>query len=172
MTPDEPGHHLLVHAAHLLERDLMPRIRRAVERLGPDDLWWRPNPASNAVGTLLLHMEGNLRQWVVSGLGGAPDVRDREAEFRERGGRSREELVSALGATVSRAADTLRGLDAEELTTPLEIQGLPGTRLTAVVHAVEHLSMHAGQIFWIVKARRGEPLDFYRVQGDRVETTW
>ncbi|NIP78841.1 MAG: DUF664 domain-containing protein, partial [Gemmatimonadetes bacterium] len=70
-----PPDAFLAESVHLLEEAYLPRLRRALEALPADDLWWRPNDASNSVGNLLLHMAGNLRQWVVSGVGGAPDGR-------------------------------------------------------------------------------------------------
>src|SRR4026209_1187126 len=71
----------------------LPKIRAAVETLSEADLWWRPNEASNSIGNLMLHLTGNIRQWIVSGVGGAPDRRDRAAEFARRAQLARETLV-------------------------------------------------------------------------------
>ncbi|MDH3592329.1 MAG: DUF1572 domain-containing protein, partial [Planctomycetota bacterium] len=123
--------------------------------LDPDDLWWRPHELANSVGNLLLHLEGNIRQWILCGLGGEPDTRARSAEFRARDSRTAPELLDALGATIEAAADIVAALDPDSLGDPYEMQGIPGTVLGAIYHVVEHLSWHTGQIVWIAKERGG-----------------
>ncbi|HKJ93833.1 MAG TPA: DinB family protein [Longimicrobiales bacterium] len=150
-----------------------PRIEKAVARLRPEDLWWRPNDASNSVGNLLLHLAGNLRQWVVHGVGGAPDVRDRPAEFDAEGATSADELLGRLRAAVEEAGAVLETLDPARLAEPVVIQGMETTVLGALYHAVEHFSMHTGQILYIVKMRRGVDLGFYSIgQDGTAEEGW
>src|SRR5688572_1464565 len=72
------------------------KLRHAVRVLPADRLWWRPNEQSNSVGNLLLHLAGNVRQWIVSGLGGAPDTRDRDAEFAATSGENSAALLARL----------------------------------------------------------------------------
>lgn len=165
------GREFLERSSRFLTHEHLPRVRAAVEALDADDLWWRPNDASNSVGNLLLHMAGNLRQWVVHGVGGAEDVRRRDDEFAAREG-DRDELLDRLRAAVREAAWTLDRLDPARLREPRTIQGMDVTALHAVYHAVEHFSMHAGQILWIVKLRTGEDLGFYRVEDGVAEQTW
>ena len=169
---DDTGRAFLDRSARFLAREFLPRVRAAVDTLDPGDLWWRPNDASNSVGNLLLHLSGNLRQWVVHGVGGADDVRERDAEFGATGGRTAAELLDRLEATVREAARTLERTEPGRLLEPLVIQGMEVTVLHAVYHAVEHFSMHTGQILWIVKARTGRDLGFYRVEDGVAETTW
>jgi uncharacterized damage-inducible protein DinB len=168
----DDGHAFLELSASFLENEFLPRIRSAVERLDPDDLWWRPNDASNSVGNLVLHLAGNLRQWVVTGIGGAPDVRRRDAEFDRRDPMSREELLGGLQDAVREAARVLRGADPADLRRERVVQGMTVTGMHAVYHAVEHFSMHTGQILWIVKLRTGGDLGFYRVQDGVAERLW
>lgn len=147
----------------------LPKIRRAVEALPDGDLWWRPNEASNSVGNLLLHLAGNLRQWVVSGVGGAPDVRRRQEEFEARGEEEAGDapaLLRRLEEAVADALAVIEGLDHDRLAATVTIQGRETTPLRAVYHAVEHFSMHAGQILWIAKARSAEDLGLYRMGAD------
>ena len=177
MTQSEGvGRDFLDRSSRFLVEEHLPRVRAAVERLPSDDLWWRPNDASNSVGNLLLHMAGNLRQWVVHGAGGAEDVRDRDAEFAAGAAPPPEsgadELLDRLRATVREAAWTLDRTDPATLAGTVRIQGMPVTRLYAVLHAVEHFSMHAGQILWIVKLRTGEDLGFYRIEDGVARRTW
>lgn len=159
-------------SSRYLTHEYLPRVEGAVESLPEDDLWWRPNEASNSVGNLLLHLGGNLRQWVVHGVGGAEDVRTRDEEFGAEGGRRADELLDRLRADVREAAATLDRLDAGALDRRITVQGMDVNVLDAVYHAVEHFSMHTGQIIWIVKARTGEDLGFYRVEDGVAETTW
>ena len=145
----------------LLRGEWLPKIEAAVEALGDDGLWWRPNDASNSAGTLCVHLAGNVRQWLVAGLGGAPDARDRPAEFATTGGRSRADVLAELRAAVDEACAVLDRLDEAALLATHPIQGETPTGLHAVYHAVEHFAMHASQIVWIAKARGGD-VAFYR----------
>jgi uncharacterized damage-inducible protein DinB len=156
-----------------LRGDFLPRIEGALERLSDDDLWWRPNAASNRAGNLVLHLAGNVRQWLVSGLGGAPDARDRAAEFAATGGVSRDEALARLRAAVDDACHVLARLDAADLAAHHAIQGREVTGLYAVYHVVEHFAMHTGQILWLAKARTGEGLGFYDESPDgRARLRW
>jgi uncharacterized damage-inducible protein DinB len=145
---------------HLLE-DYLPKIERCVERLTDEQVWWRAGERSNSVGNLLLHLEGNLRQWVVGGAGGAEDRRERDREFAERGRVERARLLSDLRATVQEACDALARLDAATLGERRRVQGLDVTVLAAIFHAVEHFSMHTGQVILLTKLLTGEDLRFY-----------
>ncbi|MGQ0552755.1 MAG: DinB family protein [Planctomycetota bacterium] len=149
--------------ARLLADTYLPRLRRAVGVLPETDLWWRPHEGSTSTGNLLLHLEGNLRQWIVCGLGGAPDLRERAAEFGARGGDSAAVLLAALQATIEAAAVVLRARDPAGWLEPVTIQGFETTPLQAALHVVEHCSWHTGQITWIAKARggAGHGLAFY-----------
>ena len=142
-------------AVDLLRDTYLPRIERAVAELPARDLWWRPHAATTSVGNLLLHLQGNIRQWIVTGLGGSPDARDRDAEFAARDGAGARELLAALRATVESAAAVIAPLDERVLLGRVTLQGFRITRLEAVLHVVEHMSWHAGQIAWIAKARAG-----------------
>jgi uncharacterized damage-inducible protein DinB len=150
----------LGESRRLLAEDHMPRIRRAVAELPAEDLWWRPNDASNSPGNLMLHLAGNLRQWIVSGVGGAPDERRRQEEFDRRSGTTAE-VLGVLQSAVDAAVAVLDGLDPDRLLDSIAVQGRETTRLAAIYHAVEHFSMHAGQILWIAKARTGRDLGLY-----------
>jgi uncharacterized damage-inducible protein DinB len=163
-----------VDASRAYLRDEYPaKIRLALERLPDDDLWWRPNPASNSAGNLVLHLAGNVRQWIVHGLGGAPDTRRRAEEFAAAGTSDRAGVLSALDAALNDADDVLRTLDPATLPHDRTIQGLRVTGLQALYHVVEHFSMHTGQILWLVKLRTDRGLGFYdvdeegRVRGTR-----
>ena len=169
---DGPGDLFLERSRNYLTSEYLPKIRLCVEELDRDDLWWRPNPASNSVGNLLLHLAGNLRQWVVSGVGGRPDVRHRSAEFDADGDEDAAELLQRLEEVVAQTDRVLAGLSASGLLERRAIQGRDVTVLEAVYHAVEHFAMHTGQIAFITKSRTGRDLGFYELRQGVPHPSW
>lgn len=132
-----------------------PRLSRALAVLPEEDLWWRPHPGALSCGQILRHLEGNVRQWILSGLSGAPDHRLRASEFEGPDARSATKLLATLSATVSEACEVIAGLDDERLLARHAIQGSSPTGLQAVQHVVEHFAWHTGQAVWIAKSRAG-----------------
>ena len=157
----EIGQLFITRSRHHLSEDFLPKIERCLELLTDEQLWWRANPQSNSIGNLILHLSGNVRQWIVSGLGGAADSRDRDAEFAQLDVISREELISKLKQTMDNADATLAEFDAEKLLDRQSIQGYDVSALEAILHVVEHFSMHAGQIVFITKQLTEHDLHFY-----------
>ena len=155
-----------------LKNDYLPKIRLAVEALSTEDIWWRSNEASNSIGNLVLHLAGNVRQWVVSGIGGEPDSREREAEFAAREGLSGEELLAHLEEAVAETDDTLSALPGADLASMRVIQGLEVSVLDALYHVVEHFSTHTGQIIYISKLRSGRDLGFWEVKDGKAVPNW
>jgi hypothetical protein len=138
-----------------------PRLQRCVTSLTEEQLWWRPNDASNSVGNLLLHLNGNVTQWLIVPFAGGIDTRDRPAEFARREDAPGGELLARLAATMLRAEHVLGGLTEPDLLRTLEIQGYTVAGLTAVYQVVEHFGLHYGQISYITKQLRGKDLGFY-----------
>jgi hypothetical protein len=138
-----------------------PRLRGCVESLPDERVWWRPNEASNSIGNLILHLNGNVRQWLVTPFSRLQDTRDRPAEFAERQSIPAAALLARLGVTMSEAADVLARLTEADLLTTLRIQGYTVTGLGAVYQVVEHFGMHYGQILFITKLVNGENLGFH-----------
>jgi uncharacterized damage-inducible protein DinB len=157
----------IAQARHSLLRYHLPRIERSVGMLSETEIWWRPNPSSNSVGNLLLHLEGNVRQWIVSGLGGAPDRRRRDLEFSEQGPLPRAKTLARLRKTVRAAARVLGRLSTADLLRKYEIQEFRVAGLEAVFHVAEHFAFHAGQIIYATKSLRGEDLGFTRLPGEK-----
>jgi uncharacterized damage-inducible protein DinB len=129
--------------------------------------------AENAIGNLVLHLCGNVRQWIGTGVGELPDVRIREEEFAARGGLTRQDLQRRLTETVEAAAPIFARLTPERLITVVEVQSYRVTVLEAVYHVVEHFSHHTGQIVFATKLLTGADLGFYRhlAQPQHDETT-
>ena len=131
-----------------------------LDALSDAEIWARPNESSNAVGNLVLHLAGNVRQWLLCGVGGAPDLRQREAEFGTRA-LGRAELSQLLTSTIQDAIGTLQALPHRRLTEAIEIQGFRLTVLEAIYHVVEHFAGHTFQIILLAKSQRDQPFDFY-----------
>jgi len=152
-----------------LRQDYRIKIGGVLEALSEEEVWWRPNEASNSIGNLLLHLSGNVRQWVVSGLGHAADTRDRPREFSERTPRSKAALLARLDVTLDDADAVMAWLEEELAASSSDavlqrehlIQGFPQTALDALFHIVEHFSYHTGQIVYIAKFHQGEKVKFY-----------
>jgi uncharacterized damage-inducible protein DinB len=138
------------------------RIQDCLARLTPEQIWVRGSENENAVGNLVLHLSGNVRQWIGSGVAGLPDERQRDAEFDARGGQAPAELAELLKARVVQAVSIIRALQASRLTERITPQGYAVTVLEAIGHVVEHFSMHTGQVILLTKMLTGEDLAYYQ----------
>jgi hypothetical protein len=152
----------LEFSRRMLLEQYWPRLQSCVGLLNDEQLWWRPNEASNSIGNLVLHLNGNVRQWLISSFNRLEDTRDRPAEFRERRLISASVLLEKLGTTLKEASDVLTALTETDLLTTFQIQGYTVNGLQAVYQVVEHFGMHYGQIVYITKLVRDENLGFYR----------
>jgi uncharacterized damage-inducible protein DinB len=155
------GQAFIAQSQHHLAEDFLPKIERCLGLLSDKQIWWRANEQSNSIGNLLLHLSGNVRQWIVCGLGDATDTRDRDSEFAQRAELPPAELLDRLKRTVNEAVATLARLDPDKLLEKHRIQGLEVSALGAVLHVVEHFSMHLGQILYITKQLTAHDLHFY-----------
>lgn len=148
-------------AVEHLQDDFMPKIERCLEQLTEEEFWQRGSDAENSVGNLILHLCGNVRQWIVSGLGGATDCRERPKEFAARGGATGPEAMARLRETVREAISVLQALSPADLMAERPIQVYRKTGLQAVFHAVEHFSYHTGQIVFATKIFKRKDMRFY-----------
>jgi uncharacterized damage-inducible protein DinB len=137
------------------------RIEVCLGKLDDDRIWARGHENENAVGNLVLHLTGNVRQWIISTFGNKPDARVRDREFAARGGGAAGELSAALRATVDEAARIIAGLSADQLEANYEIQKNRVSGVEAVFHVVEHFAQHTGQIIFATKMLTGEDLGFF-----------
>jgi uncharacterized damage-inducible protein DinB len=137
------------------------RIETCLDKLKPEQIWSRHADNENAVGNLALHLTGNLRQWIVSGIGGEPFARDRDQEFAARGGAGPAGLKQHLRSAVDAAAALIRSLPHSRLTERVTIQSYDVTVLEAIYHVVEHFSGHTGQVIFATKLLTGEDLGFH-----------
>ncbi len=138
------------------------RIHDCLGRLTPEQVWTRNSENENAVGNLVLHLSGNVRQWIGSGVAGLPDNRQRDAEFDARGGKATAELADLLKTRVVEAVGIIRATPPARLTARITPQGYDVTVLEAIAHVVEHFSQHTGQIILLTKMLTGDDLGYYQ----------
>jgi uncharacterized damage-inducible protein DinB len=150
----------LASSQHAIAKQNLPRIVECLQQLSEEEIWWRPNSASNSAGNLVLHLCGNVRQWIISGLGGAEDKRERDREFSERGPIPRQALVTQLRRTIRDACRVIARLSEDSLSRKHEIQGYQVTGLDAAFRVAEHFAYHTGQIIYITKLKRAKDLRF------------
>lgn len=158
--PNVSRHFLAFSVSQL--RLLEKRIETCTSKLTDDQIWSRGHENENAVGNLVLHLSGNVRQWIVSSLGGAPDNRKRDAEFSARGGEDTATLLARLNQTVDAACKIIEDFPNEKLEAYYTIQDYKVSGVEAIYHVVEHFAMHTGQIIFLTKMLTGEDLGFYR----------
>jgi len=143
----------IAQSRSFLSSDYLPKIERCLEVLGDEDVWWRANEGSNSIGNLLLHLEGSTRQWIVDVAGGSHSPRNRQQEFDQRERIPRAELLYRLKQMLAEADQALARLDVDTLLERRQVRGEEVTILLAIYHAVEHFSMHTGQIIMLAKMR-------------------
>lgn len=157
----DPARVFIDCAAQFLGDEYLPKIERCLEKLTDEQIWWRANEESNSIGNLILHLCGNARQWIISGVGSQADKRVRDAEFAQRQIISRDELLELLRTTLAEIDTVLRTLDPSTLLERRHIQGHDVDILQAIFHVTEHFSMHTGQIIILTKLLTASDLRFY-----------
>lgn len=159
MTADELAAAVGTAAAHELDSALV-RIKHCLGQLNDERVWRRSQPSLNSIGNLILHLCGNLRQWIVAGVGGAADRRDRPAEFAEQGPIPKEELLRRLEAVVEEAKRVLADVEARQLTEVRSVQGFDVTGLAAIFDSVPHFRGHTQEIVHMTRLQLGDAYQF------------
>jgi uncharacterized damage-inducible protein DinB len=155
-----------------LKEDYLPKIEECLQKLNDEQVWWRPNNESNSIGNLLLHLSGNARQWIVSGLGNGEDKRVRQAEFDQRALIPRSDLLARMRETLDDVDRVLNNFDSASILKRYKIQESDVTALEAIFHVTEHFSMHTGQIILLTKILVGMDLKFYDFSSGVPVHTW
>jgi len=126
-----------------------------------EDLWRQPQRNVPSIGNMILHLCGNARQWILSGLGGKPDNRDRDQEFVPNQKIKKSEMIFLLENLKMNLRQTISDLPEEELAKELVIQGFNVSGYSAIIHVLEHFSYHTGQITLLTKLWSGSDTGFY-----------
>jgi uncharacterized damage-inducible protein DinB len=141
----------VAEARRYLSSVYLPHIEECLQQLTDEQVWQRPNEQSNSIGNLLLHLAGSTRMWIVCGVGGKNVERDRQREFDERSHISRDKLMALLKESLTAADEVLETFDGSKLQQKRRVKDDEVTALEALFHAVEHFSMHTGQIILLTK---------------------
>ena len=136
------------------------KIRHCLSQLTDEQVWWRPHESMNSIGNLILHLSGNVRQWIVAGIGGAPDVRDRPREFSEIQVIPKDELLRRLKEAVSEASEALSKMTTAEMLRPRRIQGFEVSGLGAIFDSVPHFKGHTQEIIGLTRMQLGDNYKF------------
>ena len=162
----------LSRSRYWLTKEYPIKLRHCVNALPRNVVWARPNHASNSVGNLLVHLTGNVTEWILGGIGGREFTRNRAGEFVRKEGEEASVLLDKLEAVLREADSVLAGLSEKDLERSIVIQGRETTVLAAVYHVVEHFAMHTGQIILMTKTNAPGMIQFYEDDGGLARPTW
>ena len=138
---------------------LTEQIRTCLVALNDDQLWWRPNEQSNAIGNLVLHCAGSTRHYIGYVVGGRDYRRDREAEFAQRRTVSRDALLSHLDGAIEEADQVLTSFDPNRLLEPTDRTPEPSTHMQVIGQQLTHYAAHTGQIAYATKLIQAHAID-------------
>ena len=162
----------LSRSRYWLTKEYPIKLRHCVNALPRSALWARPNQSSNSIGNLLVHLTGNVTEWILGGIGGRSITRYRAGEFAQTDGADGSKLLDNLEAVLREAGDILAGLTEKDLDRSIVIQDRDTTVLAAVYHVVEHFSMHTGQIIVLTKIYAPDKIHFYEDARGLAHPTW
>lgn len=137
------------------------RILKCLDVLSADQIWQKPNEQLNSIGNLILHLEGNITQYICSSLGKQPDQRKRDNEFSSNEKLSKEVLISRITSFCEKAKSVLRNISVEEIQKTRFVQGFELSGIGIILHVVEHYSYHVGQISLLTKLYTNKDLGYY-----------
>ena len=160
-TPTSITNALIAESKRRLIDEGLVRIKKCLHQISEEEVWLRPNENCNSVGNLILHLCGNVRQWILSGIGEFPDNRERDNEFNLTSRVSKQQLLLQLQDLMQEVETCLDKLTAEDLLIKRKVQAFEESKLSMLIHVVEHFSYHVGQISYIVKSMKNVDLAYY-----------
>jgi hypothetical protein len=138
-------------------------IARCVAQLTEEQMARRGGEHENSITNLLLHLAGNMRQWILHGIDGQPDVRERDAEFSLAPEITGAMALVSFRAVLEESRTVIRTLPPERLLEVINPQ--PGSTwehlqiIAAISQVVGHVQLHAGQIILLTKQMVARDLD-------------
>ncbi|MGB0403660.1 MAG: DinB family protein [Salibacteraceae bacterium] len=137
----------------------LERVEKCISMLTEEQIWLKPNDKTNSIGTLTLHLQGNITQYIISSIGHEPDTRIRNEEFESR--IDTLLMIENFKSTIKKATDTIQQITSEELLKKRRVQGFDLSGIGIIIHVVEHLSYHVGQISTQTKLLTDKDLGYY-----------
>ena len=139
----------------------LQRIELCCDEQDEDKIWFKANEASNSIGNLILHLNGNISQYVISALGGGKDIRNRNSEFKREARIPKNRLLDLHAEIIASAIRIIDVLSEDDLRKEYKVQGFEMDGIEILVHVVEHYSYHTGQIALSTKLEKNKDLGFY-----------
>jgi uncharacterized damage-inducible protein DinB len=162
----------IARSRYWLIKEYPIKLGHCIYALPESAIWGRSNPGSNSIGNLLVHLAGNVTEWILGGVGGKKIERDRAQEFAQQQGGSGADLLARLEGVLREADTVLARLTEADLKQKLIIQGRETTVLGAIYHVVEHFAMHTGQIMLLTKIYAPGAIKFYEDAGGIARPLW
>lgn len=162
----------LSRSRYWLIKEYPIKLRHCVNALPRSAVWARPNAQSNSVGNLLVHLTGNVSEWILGGIGGRQVNRRRAAEFAQKEGSDGQRLLADLETVLGQVDSVLAGLTEKDLERSVVIQDRDTNVLGAIYHVVEHFAMHTGQIILLTKMYAPGKIHFYEDAGGLARPIW
>ena len=135
-------------------------VEACLSKLSDEQVWQRTAAHENTVGNLILHLCGNMRQWIMHGVHNDPDVRTRDAEFSASDGMTAKQLTELFRKTITEAKIVLSSLPPARLVDKTDPQKMGEVSvLDAIYQVVGHVQQHVGQIIMLTKQMTGKDLD-------------
>jgi len=144
-----------------LKLESLSRIEKCISHLTSEEIWRKNNENTNSIGNLILHLQGNVEQYISSGIGGEKDVRQRNKEFDSIEKIDKETLVKRLRQTVELADEIVSKLQFDDLAEKKQVQGFEESVLSIIIHVIEHFSYHTGQITYYTKYIKNIDTGYY-----------
>jgi hypothetical protein len=160
LTADDVSQDVLSEAGRLLDRCVI-KIAHCLDQLSEEQVWWRPADSMNSIGNLILHLCGNMRQWMVAGIGGAADIRQRSAEFAERGPIPKAELLARLKKVVAETKEAFARTRPTDMARERVIQGTTVTGWQAIFQTIPHFNGHTQEIISFTRMQLGDAYKFH-----------
>ncbi len=132
------------------------RLYHCLDQLDDKQIWWRPNDKMNSIGILITHICGSFRQWTITIMNNAEDMRDRPEEFLNDRKINKEALLQRARKLKSDFLKAIYNLDCSRLTEQRRIQGWDITLMSAIFRALTHLEGHIGQIMLLTRIQLGD----------------
>jgi uncharacterized damage-inducible protein DinB len=162
----------IARSRYWLTKEYPIKLRHCVTALPRDAIWARPNDDSNSIGNLLVHLTGNVTEWILGGVGGRSIERYRAGEFEQQSGADGKTLLDNLESVLRQADSVLASLNENDLERTIVVQERDTTILGAVYHVVEHFAMHTGQIIMMTKIHAPGAIRFYEDAGGLATPLW